>query len=616
MRIVNESLVEAILLVLLVLFVFLKNWRSIVIVATSIPVSIIGTFVGMYLLGYSINVLSLAGLALCIGMIVDDAIVVLENIYRHRYEEGKGIVKACVDGTREVGMAVFMSTLTTAAVFMPVLMLRGEVGTLFGPVAFVISVAIFLSLFDAFTVVPMLASRWMKEEKEPSGLWKKIMAPLDLIGMAGRKIADGLIWSLRFFLAGNGRKAILIVVVLALFALSEIVLPGMGYLPVGGTNLIKIQVETYEGTSLEENSRLMLILEDRWREIKGVRYIVATPNRNIFRNVIYLVCDREEDSGVSIPDIARRAFALSQDLPFKAVNPVQFPLFGNIYTRSNIVDVRIMGKSYDVIDGLVKQIMEIGKETRGIIFRYTELALRKPQVEVRVDHQRAAHYGLQVKDVANAVEAAVGGQKTTSQYDVDGRYYYIRVMGEERDFQTVADMTKIILTSPLNSAVQVPLTSVAGGGNHIRPAADQSFQFQAKRSCAIHHRGSAACGGFPGSHRQDQFEGSAAHWLRGHTLRRGKRTAHAEGCGQICFSVVCDRCISLAGHAVSVFYTAPVNHVERPPFNHRGKCPGETNRSPVRFFHHFGLHHDGRLGGEECHPAHHVRGSTHRGARG
>ena len=107
----------------------------------------------------------------------------------------------------------------------------------------------------------------------------------------------------------------------------------MGYLPVGGTNLIKIHVETYEGTSLEENSRLMLILEDRWRQIKGVRHIVATPNRNIFRNVIYLVCDREEDSGVSIPDIARRAFALAQDLPFKAVNPVQFPLFGNIYTR-------------------------------------------------------------------------------------------------------------------------------------------------------------------------------------------------------------------------------------------------------------------------------------------
>ncbi len=228
---------------------------------------------------------------------------------------------------------------------------------------------------------------------------------------------------------------------------------------------------------------LCSILEDRWREIKGVRYIVATPNRNIFRNVIYLVCDREEDSGVSIPDIARQAFALSQDLPFKAVNPIQFPLFGNIYTRSNIVDVRIMGKSYDVIDGLVKQIMEIGKETRGIIFRYTELALRKPQVEVRVDHQRAAHYGLQVKDVANAVEAAVGGQKTTSQYDVDGRYYYIRVMGEERDFQTVADMAKIILTSPLNSTVQVPLTSVAAVETTFGPL--QINHFNSKRSARV-----------------------------------------------------------------------------------------------------------------------------------
>ena len=117
--IVRKALIEAILLVLLVLFIFLKNWRSILIVATSIPVSIIGTFIGMYLFGYSINVLSLAGLALSIGMIVDDAIVVLENIYRHRFEEHKSIVQACVDGTREVGMAAFMCTLTTAAVFLP-----------------------------------------------------------------------------------------------------------------------------------------------------------------------------------------------------------------------------------------------------------------------------------------------------------------------------------------------------------------------------------------------------------------------------------------------------------------------------------------------------------------
>jgi HAE1 family hydrophobic/amphiphilic exporter-1 len=198
----------------------------------------------MYLLGYSINVLSLAGLALSIGMIVDDAIVVLENIYRHRYEEKKQIVRACVDGTREVGMAAFMSTLTTAAVFVPILMLRGEVGTLFGPVAFIISVAIFLSLFDAFTVVPMLASRWMREERAPTGVLKKIMAPLAILDLIGARISDGLIRSLTFFLGAGLRKAILVAVVLGLFGFSYWILPGMGYLPTGGTNLIKVQIET------------------------------------------------------------------------------------------------------------------------------------------------------------------------------------------------------------------------------------------------------------------------------------------------------------------------------------------------------------------------------------
>src|SRR5208337_1344209 len=204
-RVVKISLIEAIILVLLVLFVFLKNWRSIFIVATSIPVSIIGTFIGMYLFKYSINVLSLAGLTLSVGTIVDDAIVILENIYRHRYEEGKSIVRACVDGTHEVGTAVLMSTLTTAAVFMPILLLKGEVGTLFGPVAFVISVAIFVSLFDAFTVVPMLASRWMKEEEGRIGVMSKIMSKFDFLDEFGRIIAHEILRSLRFFLNGNGR---------------------------------------------------------------------------------------------------------------------------------------------------------------------------------------------------------------------------------------------------------------------------------------------------------------------------------------------------------------------------------------------------------------------------
>jgi hydrophobic/amphiphilic exporter-1 (mainly G- bacteria), HAE1 family len=481
--VVKESLIEAVVLVLLVLFLFLKNWRSIFIVATSIPVSVIGTFIGMYLLGYSLNVLSLAGLALSIGMIVDDAIVVLENIYRHRYELHKGIVRACVDGTREVGMAALMSTLTTAAVFVPVLMLRGEVGTLFGPVAFIISVSVFLSLFDAFTVVPMLASRWMKEEKHPTGLLKTIMTPLSVLDAAGGRVAEGLVRSLVYFLGSGIRKGMLIAVVLGCFAWSYWILPGMGYLPTGGTNLIKVQVETFEGTSLDENSRLMEVLEARWSRIKGVRNVVSTPNRQMFRNVIFLVCDREEDSGVPVQKIARDAVQTSLDLPFKAVNPIQFPLFGNIYTRSNVVDVRIRGESYPVIENIVKQIMEIGKNTSGIVFRYTDLSLRKPEVEVRVDPERAANFGFRVKDVANAVEASAGGQKTTSQYDVGGRYFYIRVMGRESDFAAVADVGKIILTSPRNPTVQVPLTSVASVVTTFGPL--QINHYNSKRATRV-----------------------------------------------------------------------------------------------------------------------------------
>jgi hydrophobic/amphiphilic exporter-1 (mainly G- bacteria), HAE1 family len=481
--IVRQALVEAVLLVLLVLFVFLKNWRSIFIVATSIPVSIIGTFIGMYLFGYSINVLSLAGLALSIGMIVDDAIVVLENIYRHRFEEHKSTVRACVDGTREVGMAVFMCTLTTAAVFLPVLMLRGEVGTLFGPVAFIISCAIFLSLFDAFTVVPMLAARWMRSETPLSGGNNLLSAPLRATDRIGGAVAAVTTRSLEFCLGRLSRKIILIGAVLVLFGLSYWALPGMGYLPTGGTNLLRVQIETYEGTSLDENSRLMAVLEDRWRSIKGVRHIVSTPNRTMPRNRVYLICDREEESGVRIQDIALAAHQTAKDLPLKAVNPIRFPLFGNVMTRSNVVDVRIMGKSYTVVDDLVKQIMDIGRDTRGVIFRYTDLYLRKPQVEIRVNGERAAHFGFDVKDIADAVESYIGGQRTTTQYDVEGRYYYIRVMGPEANLRTVGDVSGIVLTSPESPETNVPLTSVASVVTTLGPL--QINHYNAKRSARV-----------------------------------------------------------------------------------------------------------------------------------
>ena len=306
--IVRECLVEALLLVLLVLFVFLKRWRSIVIVATSIPVSIIGTFIGMYLFGYSINVLSLAGLALSMGMIVDDAIVVLENIYRHRYEEGKDVVTACVDGTREVGLAAFMCTLTTAAVFMPVLMLKGEVGRLFGPVAFVISFAIFMSFFDAFTVVPMLASRWMRDEREPRGLLRVVVAPLAITDGIGSRVAATILASLRFFLGGSGRKFWLIAGVVAALGISHLLLPGMGYLPTGGTNLIKVQIDAYEGLSLDEKSRLMEVLENRWRKIEGVTDTVTVPHRNPHRNVIFLLCEKRKTVASAFQTLPSRRY--------------------------------------------------------------------------------------------------------------------------------------------------------------------------------------------------------------------------------------------------------------------------------------------------------------------
>ena len=158
--------------------------------------------------------------------------------------------------------------------------------------------------------------------------------------------------------------------------------------------------------------------------------------------------------------------------PSSDINPIQFPLFGNIYTRSNIVDVRIVGDGYPVIEQLVNQIMELGRDIKGIVFRYTDLSLRKPEVQVRVDLERAANLGFQEKDVADAVEAAGGGQQTTSQYDVNGRYFYIQVMGQESNVQTISDIERIVSNFACQSRHPSPLDKRGLRGDHFRATPD------------------------------------------------------------------------------------------------------------------------------------------------
>jgi HAE1 family hydrophobic/amphiphilic exporter-1 len=245
------------------------------------------------------------------------------------------------------------------------------------------------------------------------------------------------------------------------FAASCWNLPGFNYLPVGGAAFIRVDVQCVQGTSLEQKSRLMKALEDRWKRLKGIQHIIATPDRNMFKNMIYLICEDERVSGVSLEEISEQAADLARDLPFRSVNFIRFPLFGNIYLRSNVVDFRIVGNSFDVIQNLVNKFMDIGKTIEGVVFRYTDLSLHKPEIDVRVDRRRAQNFGFQVQDIADAVEAAVGGQRTTTQYNVADYYFYIRVMGSESLMGGITDVKNIVLTSPAEPDVQVPLASLA-----------------------------------------------------------------------------------------------------------------------------------------------------------
>jgi multidrug efflux pump len=419
---VEQTLIIAMCLVVLVVLAFLKSFRATAIPTLAIPVSIIGALAVAYFAGFTINILTLLALVLAIGLVVDDAIVVLENVFRHM-EMGKSRLQAAFDGSNEIGFAVVATTISLVAVFVPLAFLTGSVGRLFNEFGISVAVAVLISGFIALTLTPMLSS--------------KILKPLHGVGKgwATRSFDAFFNWLNRFYdrlLRGALRHrgwmlvGAVVAVVLAVFIFRR--LPSE-LVPVEDRGIGFGVVIAPEGSTLEYTDKYMRQIESRLLalpERQGVFSAIGlgfgSPGR-VTNGFVFLALKPRSQRDKSQQQIVRELFPQLLAIPGVLAFVINPPSLGGSFTSSPVEYV-LQGESYQQLNQAVGAMMGEARRLGYLINLDTDLRLDKPQLDINIDRDRASGLGASVTEIGSTLETFLGGRvvtnfkRGTKQYDV------------------------------------------------------------------------------------------------------------------------------------------------------------------------------------------------------
>ena len=441
-------------LAVFVLFFFLRSISSTAIIGVAIPVSVITTFALMYFNGFTLNIISFGGLALGVGMLVDNSIVVLENIFRHR-EQGKSLQQASLQGSREVGTAITASTLTTIAVFVPVLFMGGIAAQNFQQLAYVVSFSLLCSLVIALTVVPTLCSRFLgtnSDEERRSGLVR-------LIGRIHEALEERygniISWSV------DHRKTV-VAAAAAVFAGAIYLAPyvGVELQPEADEGEVRVSLELEPGTHVDVTGAIVQEISRAVREIPEVETVSSESgtnpspfrpsgmNRGSLR--IQLVPHAERDR--SAQEVAAQIRTLVQARPGMMVRTRVSGSFIRRMTSfgggdGDRLSVEIRGHQLEVAQNLANEVRNIMMSTPGVTSSQVSLRPGQPEMVVTVDRAKASSLGLRVSEVADTLETAIGGTRA-SFYREEGDEYDIVVRLQEKDRLALENVGQIPISTP------------------------------------------------------------------------------------------------------------------------------------------------------------------------
>jgi HAE1 family hydrophobic/amphiphilic exporter-1 len=464
-------------LAVLILLFFLRNVRSTLVVALSIPISIISTFALLYLCDFTLNTMSLGGLALATGLIVDDAVVVLENIFRHMERDRKSSFDAAIDGTNEILSAVVASTWTVMVVFLPLLLIRGQAGQMFGQFALVVIFAMAVSLLVAATVVPMLAHRLISGEahaesiKSTGGRRSLLQRAFTRFGLwfdaLDRAYRNGLHWAL-------GHRAWVVLGALAITGASLLLVPHIGseLMPATDSGTLNVNIRLPIGTALSTTNATMQQVERIVRTDPDVETVFAASGTSMrltgtssrlvpFEgSATVKLRDHREQSTLEVVGNLRRRFAA---LPGVRPRLTETDLVTMLMTGgSQNVEINIFGDDLGTLSQLARETM---RRVRDIVaFENVDVNWEEamPEIQWVVDREKANQLAVSFSDVANLVNTATNGS-IASYYQEHGFQYPIIVQLPEATRKTVAAMAQMPLTAnnPGGQGGSIVLSQVA-----------------------------------------------------------------------------------------------------------------------------------------------------------
>ena len=447
---VRQTLIEGAILTVLIVFLFLNSWRSTVITGLTLPIALIGTFLFMNMFGFTINMITLMALSLCVGLLIDDAIVVRENIVRH-VQMGKGAYAAAMDGTQEIGLAVLATTLSIVAVFMPIGFMGGIIGKFFHEFGITIVAAVMISMFVSFTLDPMLSSIWHDpsihahgQKTAPVTFYDKTIGRVTgWFDRATDALAEGYQHILRWSLV---HKLATMVIALAVFVLSVVMVPLLGteFVPKADFSETSLNFYTPVGSSLEATESKARQVEGILREMPEVRYTLATINTGnaqgkMYASIYVRLVDRKDRSRSvdQMSDVLRERLKTVPGITVTHVGLL------DAVGGQKQVEFSLQGPDLRELERLTKIVTEKIRGIPGLVDLDTSAKPDKPVIALDVKREVASDLGLSVAPMAASLRTLVAGTTVGNWRAPDDQTYDVNVRLAPEARTTPADLERL-----------------------------------------------------------------------------------------------------------------------------------------------------------------------------
>ncbi len=475
---VKLHLVLAAFLVSGVIFLFIRDWRTTLIAATAVPTSIIGTFAFMDFMGFSLNNMTLLGLIMAVGIVIDDAVVVLENVFRHMEEYGQSGREAASSATREIALAVLATTLSLAVIFAPIAFMSGQVGRFFNSFGFVVGFAILLSMVVSFTLTPMLCARFLKpiHQSPPTAVGGAARS-----GIITRTYIRILGWSLR-------HRWVIVLATLLTFLSTPVLfmIVGSDFVPKDDQSEFEVALTLKEGTTLSQAEAQCMELEERLKKIRGVTNVFTTigptdgksPKGQGDVTMVNIYCRMSDlrQRDFHQRDAMADARTIMADYPDIRAAVQEVKLFSSSAFKNSQLDLSLGGPNLQKLEEYAGKVVKWMKsQPEKFTDVDTNAASRSPELQVLVNRDRAADQSVDMRGIATALGVLVGGEPVTKYKEGSDQYdVWLRADLTNRDRPAAID----VLTVPDSLGRPIELRTLAKVVNERGPATVERYNRQ------------------------------------------------------------------------------------------------------------------------------------------